>query len=265
MGHNDRFHAGAMLVCASAYIFAMYALFAFTGSASADVSSAPLSDPRMEMARKANLDRIPPVCEYHDGDKVPKCPDAAGAKVAIWGDSMALAWSAGLPGSVVYSFPGCVPILGRPGAKGCQEWNDDVLKHLHGETLFIAARWVAYREPEVDLTPTLEAARSFKRVVVIGPTPFMQSTAARCIRGDVENCGRPRAQFDLDNKPILARLRAQAKPFPNVEVWDMAGDFCSATECPVILDGVVLYHDQNHPSMTQAKRVLAQRQVTIKR
>jgi hypothetical protein len=169
---------------------------------------------------------------------------------------MALSWSAGLPRGVVYSFPGCAPIPGRKGRRGCREFNDDVAQHLTGDTLYIAARWAVYHE--VDITPTLQAARGFKRVVVIGPTPIMQAPAARCIRGEV-HCGVSRAAFEAENERIIAQLRERARAFPNVEVWDVSNDFC-ASDCPVVLDGVALYHDEDHPSVTQAKRVFARRQ-----
>ena len=217
----------------------------------------PPPNSKEALAEFARNDHLSRKCEIHEGEKVSKCLQPLGAQATFWGDSMALSWSAGAPGSAVYSFPGCVPVMGRRGGRrGCGAFNDQVVHNLKGDTLYIAARWAVYG-PTVDITPTLEAVRGMKRVVVIGPSPFMQADADKCIRGEAK-CGLTRAAFERESGPIIARLREQAKPFPNVEVWDVSRDFC-ATDCPVVLDGVALYHDINHPSVSQARRVFGRR------
>lgn len=217
----------------------------------------PPPDPagaRIKLAAQAMNDHLNRGCYFKKGDSVTKC-HVAGAKVTFWGDSMALAWSAGLPGSAVFSFPSCPPVVGREGVPGCREFNDSVPRHLQGDTLYLVGRWSAYGE--TDITRTLQAARNFRRVVVIGPIPMMQGVAWDCIRG-VKICGMPRAEYERAGGPILARLRDQAKPYPNVEVWDMTDEFCTGV-CGISRDGVYLYSDAAHPTVTQVKRVFLNR------
>jgi hypothetical protein len=41
--------------------------------------------------------------------------------------------------------------------------------------------------------------------------------------------------------------------YPNVEVLDVTVRFCTATECPPVLDGVPLDWDTHHVSATKAR------------
>jgi hypothetical protein len=249
-----RFPSGRT-VAASASLSALLAL-----SACAIGMREPPMDPRSVFAQKAARDHMPDRCLYQNGDPVPKCPEPANAKVFVWGDSMGWSWSAAFPGAAVYSFPGCLPAVGRTtGKPGCAAWNAAVVKRLHGDVLVLAARWEGYDEIQ-SLRNTLDAAKDFRRVVIIGPVPTPTNTPGPCIRGEGNRCSVPRERFDKLIAPWVAQLRGFASDYPNVEVIDVTDNFCTRVECPMIRDGLVMYHDAYHPSATQARRVMRQRQ-----
>ena len=214
------------------------------------------ADPSVEAtAARIEHDRMPHDCEYDPGDTLPKCPDPSGATEAIWGDSMALALSAGLPGRTLrYTAHGCPPAMGFAKA-GCAPQNDAVVPRIRGaRTIYIAALWSDY--PGIDLAPTFERLKDVPAVVVIGPSPRLRTAVPRCLRMGAE-CTRTREEFDEQAKPILASLRKQAAAYRNVQVVDVSDDYCTDEACPPILDGVGLYWDTHHPTMSQARRVMS--------
>lgn len=213
---------------------------------------------REALAYRVEHDRISIACEYNPSDKLPKCPDPVGAKVAIWGDSMALAWRAGLPTDTLqYTMHGCPPVVGFETKQGgCAAFNASVPARILGvDTVYLAANWREYQA--ADMTRTFAVLRDVPRVVVIGPSPKLRYAVGRCLRNALP-CSIPRARFDAESRPILARLREQAKTFPNVEVQDVSAQFCTSAECPAFRGDVALYWDTHHISMTQARRVMTQ-------
>ena len=174
-------------------------------------------------------------------------------RTLVYGDSMAWAWLPAVPGGSDVTMDGCPPFVGyQPRQTGCREHNAAVAT-LPADVVVIAARWKAYG----DLSPfaaTLEALAHVPRIVVIGPTPEIRDMAPRCIRRHAEAvCAIPRAEFDAKARPILAELRAMAAEHPNVIVVDVTDRFCTATECPPVLNGTVLYWDDHHVSSTAAR------------
>nr|WP_269448196.1 SGNH hydrolase domain-containing protein [Lysobacter gilvus] len=200
-------------------------------------------------AKQAAADHAPHDCDYKIGGPC-RNPDAP---IAIWGDSMAGAWATGISADT-YTFPACAPAVGQAGiSAACRAFNDAVPARIKAGTVILAARWVQY--PDGDLTETFKALRG-KRVLVMGPTPRIPGGVPACIRYG-QSCAVPRAKFDAQAVPILANLRQQAKPFPNVQVLDLSDQFCTRESCPGVRDGVALYFDAMHPSRTQARRVMA--------
>jgi hypothetical protein len=189
---------------------------------------------------------------------VPRCPDPIGARVAIWGDSMANAWAPGIPAPVItYSHPNCAPLVGylrmrpKPADYACRKYNDAVAKRVEGlDTVYLVARW--WTEPPERLESTLRIAGMVRRVVVIGPSPEMRAPVPKCIRLRT-NCGMTRDAFESKAAPILRRLRSVAARYPNVEVIDVTEHFCTDAECPPVRDGVPMYWDARHISSTAAR------------
>ena len=213
------------------------------------------SDPSTAaIATRIEHDRLPIDCEYDEGDPMPKCPDPPGARVAIWGDSMALSWRAGLPAATLqYTTHGCGPLIDQ-GEDRCRAFNAQAPAHVRqAQTVYIAALWHVYAN--FDLVPALAAMRGVQRVIVIGPTPRMRDKVPRCLRLGVP-CAIRRSEFDEEARPILAALRHQAAAFPNVEVLDVTDRFCTQYVCPPMSEGVGYYWDTHHITATYAKRVL---------
>jgi hypothetical protein len=196
--------------------------------------------------------------------EVPKCPDPAGAKVTIWGDSMAYAWRPAMPAPIVdLSHDSCPPLLDwmpdQTQRKNfiCRDFEAAAVHHIGGQpTLVIVARWQLTGSQPQALQRTLEAVSAkVRHVVLIGPTPEMRDTVPRCIRKREEaECTLPRSTFDRHAAPILAALRNAASGLKNVTVVDVTDYFCTTTACPPVKDGIPLYWDSHHPTATAVRR-----------
>lgn len=213
------------------------------------------------LATQAERDIPPFECRYKwDESKVPKCPDPIGAKVVIWGDSMAFAWRPLMPEPVVdLSHDSCPPLLkwlpddANRGDFICRDFEAAAMRHIGGQpALVIVARWQLGGSQSNALRRTLEAASAkVNHIVLIGPTPEMRDTVPRCIRKHAEaECAISRKAFDRHAAPIMAALRNAAEGIPNVTVVDVTDYFCSTTNCPPVKNGVPLYWDSHHPTMT---------------
>jgi len=220
------------------------------------------------LATQAEKDLPGRGCRYiWKESKVPKCPDPAGAKVAIWGDSMAFAWRPAMPVPVVdLSHDSCPPLLDwmpdrtHPSDFICRDFEAAAVRHIGGQpTLVIVAMWRLTGSQPQALRRTLEAVSAkVRHVVLIGPTPALSDTVPRCIRKHAEaECSMPRATFDREAAPILTKLRDAADGLKNVTVVDVTDYFCTASICPPIKDGIPLYWDSHHITVTAARQAKA--------
>jgi peptidoglycan/LPS O-acetylase OafA/YrhL len=201
--------------------------------------------------------RVLPGPDCHEQRDAPgrlKCGQPS--RTVVWGDSMAYAWLPAFPGATVATRDACPPLVGfvpegdKPWRFACRDFNEQVSR-LDADTFVIASWWIAH--PGFDLRPSLERLRG-KRVLVLGPTPWLPRDAPDCMRARrLAACTITRAGFDAQARPILAQLRAQAAGFPGVEVIDLSEQFCTRTECPPVLRGVALYWDSHHVSATAAR------------
>ena len=200
-------------------------------------------------AAYAAFDAPDPTCRYRSTDTVfPKCPDPKGARVAVWGDSMAYAWMPMAGKAINYTRDSCRP-FDTQGT--CGTFNAQVLQRIQSvDTVILAGWWIKYMP---DLEPVLDKLTHIRRIVIVGPTPIMPTPVPACMRG-APNCQMPRAEFDARVRPALAKLHALQARYPNVEVLDVTNKFCTATECPAILDGVPLYWDTHHVSFTKSSQ-----------
>lgn len=181
----------------------------------------------------------------------PKCV-AGNARSAVWGDSMAYAWSP--VAGVSFTRDACPPLLGYPQDEPrglCAAFNIEAAKRAaEVETVYLAARWRLHfpgAAAEAGLRRTLDALERVPRVVIIGPTPEMREDVPRCVEQQIEaRCAIPRARFDAEAAPVLASLGKVAAAYRNVEVLDMADRFCTRAACPPARDGVPLYWDTHH-------------------
>jgi hypothetical protein len=184
------------------------------------------------------------------------------SRTLVWGDSMAYAWLPAFPGASDASRDACPPMIdylppdSLPGDTKCPEHKAAVLPYARqAATVVLARRW----RNQTDMSPlatTLDQLSGVRRIVIIGPTPTLPDKVPRCIRKHAElACTVPRQVFDVEAHRILGELRTMARRYPNVEVIDVSNYFCTATQCPPVLDGVPLYWDSHHVSATAARRL----------
>jgi peptidoglycan/LPS O-acetylase OafA/YrhL len=202
--------------------------------------------------------------------------------IAIWGDSMALAWKPlawrlareRQTSAIAWSRDSCPPVFdfrmenGKPPDAHC----DDFVRYVAGEVkgmqtlilvMHMGSRAVAERV--AGLAPTVDAvAPHVRRVIILGPTPQMLDSVPKCLRaGQPRGCAVSRAEFDAIAQPQLAQLHAIAARHRNVDVVELGDFFCTAQECPAVADGHALYWDEYHVSTSAvadfAERYVAER------
>ncbi|GLQ51775.1 hypothetical protein GCM10010872_32240 [Dyella flava] len=169
-----------------------------------------------------------------------------------------------------YSRAGCGPFLvipedsPRQADDKCRTWNAGVVERAsRANTVILVAQWSAYLTPNGELRDmlhdTLVRLSAVPNVLIIGPTPEMHDTVARCLRNDdLAACAMSRAEYDTYASPLLSELRAAAVGMQNVHVIDMSTFFCNESECPPMMDGYSLYWDSHHVSYTAAKAYASQ-------
>lgn len=194
-------------------------------------------------------------------------------RVAIWGDSHALAWQpmawliaerTGVA-ATSYTRDACAPLLdydnGKKGLEGkrCREFNALTVARVGSvDTLILVAKWpprVAERNFEARFRTTLEQlAPAVRRIILVGPTPILRDAAPRCIEsGNLEACTISRAEFDATADAARKMLIAAAAKYNHVEYVDPVDFFCDASKCPAVKDGFALFWDSNHVSTTAAR------------
>ncbi|CAN5238824.1 acyltransferase family protein [soil metagenome] len=212
--------------------------------------------------------------------KGPSSPTAA-----VWADSvgaelgMVYGEALGRQGASVRSITasGCPAQImtgkARDADPVCAAHNAQILAGLTAETnirtVVLIANWRGYEaEPRSEMPGSLFGAalalkRAGKQVVLVGPLPGFSfdppSEAGLALRfgGDPRGVGITTAQYDRDNRAILAEVRAfgAANEIPVISPRDL---FCDAKMCRVYdpKEGV-LFFDSVHPSLTGARRIAA--------
>lgn len=192
--------------------------------------------------------------------------------VLLWGDSMAFAWEPlsdrigqqKQQSAMDYSRAGCGPFLiylpdnPHPTDHWCREWNAQVVERARrADTVILVAQWSTYSIHtgmlRILLHATLAQLASVPHVVILGPTPEMRDSVARCIRaGNLDACAISRTQYDAWASPLMTELRAAAAGMSNVQIVDTSEFFCTANACPPMKHGYSLYWDSHHVSYTAA-------------
>ncbi|MDZ4325682.1 MAG: acyltransferase family protein [Pseudomonas sp.] len=206
--------------------------------------------------------------------QIPKISCASGAgpvKVAIWGDSMALAWQplawnlANKRGMAAmgFSMDGCKPAIGysQKGRPYCKGWNANVLGQAEEmDTIILVGRWgweffdLDRDEAERGLRSTLEALHGVRQIIVIGPTPVLRADAFTCMEGnDLARCAVSQVEFLRNSSADRRSLQALVQAFPNAEYVEASAWLCRGGICPATRDGMILYYDNFHVSSTAAR------------
>ncbi len=199
-------------------------------------------------------------------------------KVFVWGDSSAAGIFFGLShvlagagyDSGQLTAAGCPPIVGYSSRKrpNCREFNDVAFAHIAAERplLLIISGLDWPREGDGDaLTKSmLDRLNALGiKVVILGPPPMYRGPVAsllikRIRKGEV----LPLSGEDLDPKCLVldSDLRARAKTW-GVSYVSIIGNFCTAGQCPMMIDGLPTAWDKFHwtapVSISAAKSVMS--------
>lgn len=192
-------------------------------------------------------------------------------KVAIWGDSHALAFQPFATAvaigegrtAIAYSRDACAPAIDydngeRPVAVArCRSFNAAALLRAETmDTVILASRWPAPadRDFAADLTATVDQLSSHVRhILIIGATPDLPASVPDCIRrNSLKSCEVPREQFIAQSSAVRALLTSIAMRHPNVTYVEPIDFFCNQKTCPGVRNGLALYWDSNHISSSAA-------------
>ena len=188
-----------------------------------------------------------------------------------------------------YSFSGCAPQqLDMPGNSKCSAWYKDavqdildderiqsvLINHRYSWSLFgdHAPTYPALpdqHKPERtarvmgSLDTVIEKLASVKQhVYVMLPVPEIGKSAPAVLayhyaKGEVADqiTGTSMTYYLQRNKAVLAHFAGQTYP-DNVTLLDPTKAFCEQQNCYVIDKGKSLYFDNNHPSMTGARKLV---------
>ena len=158
----------------------------------------------------------------------------------------------------------CAPLLGflpdppHPPERTCLEANRRDASLVAGvDKLVLVARWTNQAERFDGLDRTLrQVAPTVGEIVIVGPTPELRDDVPSCIiRHREADCAVPRATFLASSRPMLQTLRRLASAYPNVRVFDPTDGLCSRDTCPAVMDGVPLYIDDHHLTMSAVRRI----------
>ena len=214
---------------------------------------------------------------------------ASGATLVLWGDSHAFHYLPALAdwaqrsGNRVLprTMGGCRPHETGPPAgslawaydatDGCKAFNSAVRQSIGeasggGATIVgLAARWSAAaagpsgkrHDWEPDLRRLVASLRADGLgVVLIAEVPRPRVDIPACLsRHGAGRCDRPRGEVDAERAAAVAILAGIAAANPGVSLLDPIDANCTRQTCPAVIDGVVLYRDASHLSVSGARRL----------
>ena len=193
-----------------------------------------------------------------------------------------------------FSLGGCQPLPRRSGNARCDRFYRDVEVHLDGwkaerrlRGVVLSARWAdgtgavplsvanqaevrrtGFAESgvknetealalfELFLRRQLERLRLLDlRVLLVLPSPSQPFSAAHClVMRAADQCFATVSGNERYSGAVKHVMRRLAAEFDNVRLFDPNDLLCDANRCPEIIDGVVVYSDDNHLTQSFVKR-----------
>lgn len=222
-------------------------------------------------------------CHYSGDDEPdnfvkPGCITSPGkpVRVLVWGDSHALTWEPMARllaqkmnvSATSFTRDACPPALNYDNGKMALEANyckksnlqafDNIAKGYF-DTLILSALWPDAQKNAkfyMDFEQTvLQLLPRVRRVIILGPTPYLRDSAPNCIRtGKLDVCAISRDDFNAQAAAPSLFLRTLAERNAKIHYVDLSDFFCTHETCPALKDGYALYWDSNHVSATAARR-----------
>jgi peptidoglycan/LPS O-acetylase OafA/YrhL len=208
------------------------------------------------------------------------------ATTILWGDShgVELAWAIGEQQAkrqaslIQQTRASCPPILGYgpiANAPNCAASNQQIFDTIAANkdlrTVILAGFWAdpAYRAGEnpQKLDQTIRALRALNRnVIFIGTVPQQPFDVPRHLARLTQN-GAPTDGVGVTWTKYLQqsgwiRVRYPRWRAMGVTIWDPADMLCNAQYCAVMRDGVPLYFDKHHLSLSGARLITRSNRMT---
>jgi peptidoglycan/LPS O-acetylase OafA/YrhL len=217
----------------------------------------------------------------HDGDRPPLCLRgiAGGRKIAIIGTSHAAHWVPAIEviaARDTYEIRPFVKVncpfvdhrvfaarLGRPYHE-CHTWREAVIEAVNAwnpELILIAS--ARHEDLDGQVRGAAESAEAVARllrrleapVAIIADNPYGQVNIPSCLarhREEISACVLPRATTAYGYGTARDLLLAERESLPLI---DFTPTFCPNGRCAPIIDGIVVYHDHHHLTVTMSRHL----------
>lgn len=186
------------------------------------------------------------------------------------------------------TFSACPPALTYdPPNPGCRAWTEEALRRIAADKkirnvlvayrngphftadrsardLLAAPALLAQRPADVaravhvnDFDRLIQRLRNAgKRVTVLGPVPALPVSADWIIFRQAEDARQPIGRYLQRQGVVLKRLRSMEKA-GLIRLIEPSKALCDSQGCRTVIDGRAMYFDDNHLSLSGARRVLA--------
>lgn len=221
-----------------------------------DRASGDVSPFRSTCHRSHGLGAISDTCVFGDDDP----------KILVWGDSHGVELSYALSELIPLrqvTYSACPPAMNyspeiRPF---CKQHNDEVLQFIlnsgsHVDTIILAARF----DTSIDLPEFRSGfAKAIERLTETGKRVIVVTQIPRIDEDIPVYLARSGARtFPIEKfAPMHEQIMGYLSQFPDLEIFDTFEAVCSTETCDLVLDGDPISFDDNHPSMSAARKIAA--------
>ena len=157
-------------------------------------------------------------------------------------------------------FFGAKDEYGKSGDPGpCTAYRDFVRKQVRNYPyVILGAQWSFYAKQKNfkrDLGRTLrELANRGVKVILLGQVPrfprYDQNCELRRLRLDLINCRTQAERYGRVEKKVNKQLMDMANRYDGVSYMDVTAELCPRGQCSPYLNGLPVYHNETHLSMT---------------
>ena len=277
----------AALTGASALLLSRHARQRLAGAEYAPIVSARDEQTRLHLDgcdRQASAEAVAR-CTYGERN--------ADSTLVLFGDSHAAQWFPALEPLalerrwrlVVLTKPGCPSVqvqvwssMPNRTVDVCQRWREDAIARVRELRPFLIVlsnyrRHSLQAEPGGPRHPAAEQPELWRRgleqvlgllplesqILLLGDTPTPRLDVPACLVEHDREAARCEFARDSATAPALTRVeRELSRLDPRVRYADLTDAVCASPRCPVVREGVVLYSDDNHLSVSFVVRLTGQ-------
>jgi peptidoglycan/LPS O-acetylase OafA/YrhL len=152
----------------------------------------------------------------------------------------------------------------------CKRWYKEAIDYIYEnkniKNVIVNQRWTKGVRGEGDLTTIdsllLKLSESKDRVYVVLPFPYLDDTVSRAISehmlvgNNVSNIkSRTRNEYLKNNELVINHFKGANYP-NNVHIINPIDVFCDIDDCYSVKDNLILYFDDNHPSVSASRLIV---------